>query len=327
MSNVNSSNPHVKSTYVADMLANSESLQEAAAVAFQSFGKSTTTVAPSDTPQVQTQITISTPSLSQPTMSASSMMIALMGLQSKASDESVSIGLEGCEESQTKITEQNEARANDMLGYYDTMRLQEDVNGGMSVANVVIAAIFLVAAIAMTVLTAGASTALLVAGVAGCICAASSLASSVISLPSVQESLSENGAKVANIVLTCITLASGIVGAACGFGAIKAGATAAKSAGKASSVITNVAKGVTGATGVASGTMEGTSSVINYQASMASLKIDEHNTVLDELQMEFDTGISDLDAIMQSYSSMVESTANMLQTTYQGARSAATITA
>ncbi len=235
---------------MAKMLENVGELQNAAFAAVQSISASATKKADNlsaDTPTITQQPTSSAPTLSKPSISPRAMMIALMGLQTKAHNEAVSIGLEGAKTDQVAVAEQNEALANDALGYYETMRQQEDVNGAMAIANVFISALFLVGAIAMTVATGGASTLALVAGVAACVAAAATLANSIMSVPAIQESMSDKASQIISIVLTSITIAAGILGAVCGGFAVKAGATAAKGAAKATinhaDEVVDVAKG------------------------------------------------------------------------------------
>ncbi len=326
MSNVSSINPNA-STAMADMLANAQELIGATAVASQNFGKASKQVGSSEAPEAQSPIVVTSPSLSKPNINASSMIIALMALQTKASNESVSIGLESSENKQMKVNEQNQKILDSSVGYYDMMRMQEDVNGAMAVANVVIAGIFLVAALAMTICSAGAGAPMLIASVAACVGAAASVCSAVISLPAVQENISEKGAKIANIILTTISIAAAVIGCVSGIGALKSGITVAANASKAASVVNNVAMATTGLTSAASGTMAITSSSVNYKAAKVSTEMDNLNAELEELNSEFDTGISELNFIMESYSSMVESTAQMLQRTLEGSKSAATIPA
>ncbi len=320
------------------MFSHAQALSQSAVTASQELQKvqqsKTSTQLSSDTPTVSTSTSASVPCLSAPKISASSMMLMLMTLQTDANNEAVAGGLENCENQQVKVAEENEARANDMVGYYETMRRQEDVNGGMSIGNIILSAIMLataaiatVVAAGFTIATGGAGIVALAGSIAGLVAAASSFTTSILNLPQVQEKLSEKGAMAANIVLTIITIASTVVAVACGIGAAKAAKSCVDLMRKGCQGIMAAVQFVEGAANTASSGMSIATSAINYQASEAQRTLDQHNINLEELQADFDVSMQNLEIIMDSYAAMVDSTSKMIQNTMQGAKSAATLSA
>ncbi len=287
-----------------------------------------------DAPSVPTSYTPTAPTLSPPKINASSMMLMLMTLQTEANNEAVSGGIETCESQQTKVAQENENRANDMVGYYETMRRQEDVNGGMNIGNVIISSILLVtaavatvAAAGFTIATGGGGVLALTASIAGLVAAASSFTSSIINLPQVQEQLSEKGALAANIILSIITVTASIIAAITGMRAASAVKNSVDLMRKGCQAIMNGMQIVEATTTATSATMSIATSSINYKASNAQYNLEQHNINLEKLQADFDTAMGNLEIIMDSYAAMVDSTSKMLENTMQGAKSAATLSA
>lgn len=336
--------PAGAATDASSVNASSATQQSAAVTSSGKQGISLGQEAPAATPTPSS----GRPALSPPTMSTSAMMLALMSLQTEVSDEAVQGGLETCTKDQADLKQELKARAEDMYGYYETMRKSDDVTGAMSIINIIFAALFLALAIVATVVTGGASATILAAGILSCISAATSLTSSVMSLPSVQQSIGEQGSKIASLVLGIIGVTTAIAGVAVGgVGAHKGhkglkgkGAdgkalgqdtlevtkkTLSESRVKAQkamqimNIVTSAGSGLVGASmGVATGTF-------HYMAAEAQSKADEHSAEIEEIQASLDANISSLQGIMDNFADMVQSTANMLSTTAQGQRSAASV--
>ncbi len=281
-----------------------------------------------DTPEVQATTTTQAPVLSKPTMSASDMMLALMALQTQANEASVGVGLSTAEAKQSELSKKYEAMAEAGVTYFDTMSKQEDVNGAMSIANIVIAGLMLAGSLALAVLTGGASILATVAAVAGVVAAAASFAKSILSMPAVQDFFGEKATEIMSYICTGIGIAASLVSVCTGIGALRGVAnlsTQALRVGK--EVAVNLIQIGMAATGVVSSGMGIASSSINYMASEDKAALEQTQAEVDEVQAKLDTNLGDLDIIMKSYASMVESTAAMMDKAYEGARRAATISA
>ncbi len=267
---------------------------------------------------------VSAPVLSQPKISASSAMILLMALQAEANNQSLDTGLTQTEMHQADMAEQNETRMNDSLSYFETMNQQENVNGSMAIANVVISALMVVASI-MGVATGGVAA---VAGAIGCLGAIAALANSIVSLPSVQENMDPKVAQGVSIALMITSIICTVVSCAAGFGAIKCAAklgTQAATVGLrvGTQTVSNIVQTSTALLDVTSASVNIATSSVNMKAAKVQEDASELSAEKEELQAKIDASYGSLDVIMQSYASMVQSTAEMIQKTCEGSKSAA----
>ncbi len=319
---------------IANLLENSAAIQSAAASAAQGMGKSASVLAEDEsTPSPTLQPSTSAPSLSSPKISASSAMILLMGLQTKAGNESVEIGLTNSEIHQDEVAKQNEIRMNDSLDYFETMNRQEDVNGAMNIANVIISALFLLVSIAgtavATVTTGGLATA---AGVAACVASAAALANSIVSLPSVQENMDPDVAKGLSIGLMVTSLVATVVSVCLGIGAVKVAASAGTKIAAmgmriSTQAINTTIQATTTTVEVATVGINLTKGGISLKAASIQKDVSELTAENEETQADIDATYSSLDTIMNSFAGMVQSTAEMIQKTTEGRKSAASVTA
>ncbi len=319
---------------IANLLENSTAIQSAAASAAQGMGKTeSVTTEDENTPSPTLQPNSSAPSLDAPKISASSAMILLMGLQTKASNESVEIGLTNSERHQEDVADQNEIRMNDSLDYFETMSRQEDVNGAMDIANVIISALFLIASIAgtavATVTTGGFATA---AGVAACVASAAALANSIVGLPSVQANMDPDVAKGLSIGLMITSFVATVVSVCLGIGAVKVAASAGTKIAAmgmriSTQAINTTIQATTATMEVATVGINLTKGGINLKAASIQEDVSELTAEHEETQADLDATISSLDSIMNSFASMVQSTAEMIQKTTEGRNSAASVSA